>query len=120
MRFILTAVAVLGCGVVCLADYEKAPEPENVPELMVTRDGRTVRTVADWETVRRPEIVRTMAEEVFGVRPVERPANLRFEVLRTESAFGGKAVRKLVRGTYAGPGRTFWGHALLSACKHGV
>lgn len=40
MRFILTSVAVLGCGVVCLADYEKAPEPGNVPHVIRIRPGK--------------------------------------------------------------------------------
>ena len=105
LKLIVTSMAALALlAGVAFADYEKAPEPENVPELMTMRDGRPVRTVAEWESVRRPEIVRTMAEEVFGVRPVERPENLRFVILREGSAFGCKAVRKLVRGTYAGPG----------------
>ena len=76
----------------------------DVPPLMKASDGTEVTSVEQWEDVRRPEILRTMTEEVYGVRPVERPSDLAFKVLKEEDVFGGKAVKKLVRGTYSGPG----------------
>ena len=96
-------VGLVASAVPALADFQKAPEPKDVPPLLTTAAGKTVGSVEDWEKVRRPEIARIFATEVYGVRPVERPDDLRFETLRSESACGGKAVRKLVRGTYSGP-----------------
>lgn len=87
-------VGLMASAVPVLADFRKAPEPKDVPPLLMTAAGKIVNSVEDWEKVRRPEIARTFATEVYGVRPVERPADLRFETLRTESACGGKAVRE--------------------------
>ena len=87
------------------ADFKRPGEPENVPELLVAQDGSRVDSREMWEKVRRPEIVKMLTEGEYGVRPVERPPDLRFEQLRPdEEVFGGMAVKKLVRGTYSGPG----------------
>jgi len=86
------------------ADFRTYPEPANVPELLKVSDGRTVKTAAEWESLRRPEIVKTLLEQEYGVRPVERPADLAFaETAAPEDVFGGKALRKRVRATYSGP-----------------
>ena len=87
------------------AEFAKLPEPENAPPLLVSRSGLAIETSEEWERVRRPEIVRTLLEQEYGVRPVERPADLAFaEVAAPEACYGGQAVRKRVRATYSGPG----------------
>ena len=55
--------------------------PENVPPLMTTAAGADVRTVADWEQVRRPELMELFRRDYFGRRPVQRPEGLSFELL---------------------------------------
>lgn len=86
------------------AEQERASIPENVPELLRLADGRVVTSAADWERLRRPEIVRTLCEQEYGVRPVERPEDLSFEALTAdEEAFGGKCIRKRIRASYTGP-----------------
>ena len=55
-----------------------------LPPLLKAGDGRTVTTAAEWEAVRRPEILRTFEREMYGVRPVERPADLSFETVVDE------------------------------------
>ena len=76
-----------------------------VPPLMTCEDGTKVDSVEKWEKVRRPELLRTFLKKVYGVRPVERPADLSFEVVRTDGdALGGKAVRKDVRISFSGVG----------------
>ena len=75
-----------------------------LPPLLKSGDGRTVTTAAEWETVRRPEILRTFEREVYGVRPVERPADLSFETVVDEpEALGGVARQKRARITWKGP-----------------
>ena len=87
------------------ADFKRPPEPTDVPELLRTSSGRSVTTREQWEKVRRPELLKLLQESEYGVRPVERPADLAFEEVRPEEeVFGGQAVKKLVRGTYSGPG----------------
>ena len=103
MRFALSLASALVASAACAVDV-RPPEPKDVPPLMVTGSGKTVGTVSEWEGVRRPEILRTMLERVYGVRPVERPSDLRFTPVGEEDACGGKAVKKIVRGDYSGPG----------------
>ena len=79
-------------------------EPVNLPELLKTSDGRTVTTKEEWEQVRRPEILRFFTEEMFGIRPVERPADLAFEELSPDKVMlGGKALRKRRIVSFSGP-----------------
>ena len=79
-------------------------EPVNLPELLKTADGRTVTTKAEWEQVRRPEILRFFTEEMFGIRPVERPEDLAFEELSPDKVMlGGKALRKRRIVSFSGP-----------------
>ena len=104
-----TGVAVLAAIWACVlrAGVELPPEPANVPELLVTERGERVTDVGLWERVRKPEILKWFRENVYGERPVGRPADLSFaEVRPAEPCYGGKAVSKLVRATYSGPGGT--------------
>lgn len=104
LRRACLVVALGVTGSVCAEGV--GPElPKNVPELLVSASGRRVTTAAEWETVRRPELLKTFLENEYGVRPVERPADLKFEEIRpAEPAFGGIAIRKRIRATYSGPG----------------
>ena len=80
------------------------PEPVNLPPLMRMATGDEVRTVSDWERVRRPEILKFATENIYGVRPVERPADLLFEAIEPERAFPEvKAVRRRARASFSGP-----------------
>ncbi|HEX6464509.1 MAG TPA: hypothetical protein VFZ98_08655, partial [Vicinamibacterales bacterium] len=50
------------------ANYDEAnanPFP-NLPDPLITNDGRTVTTAKMWNTVRRPEIVEAFEREVVG------------------------------------------------------
>jgi len=99
------AVSLSGTFFSLRAEFEKAPEPEGVPELLKTSAGVTVTDKEAWENVRRPEIARLLLEQEYGVRPVERPADLSFsETAAPEECFGGKALRKRVKAVYSGPG----------------
>lgn len=48
----------------------------SVPELLTTIGGATVRSVEDWETFRRPELMDLLAENIYGRRPAEAEINL--------------------------------------------
>ena len=105
MRTMAIACAAAAGMLTAAAEFVKYPVPENVPELLVTAAGDAVVDRDQWERVRRPEIVRTLLEQEYGVRPVERPADLAFsETASPEECYGGKAIRKRVRATYSGPG----------------
>ena len=67
-------VAVAGAA---FGEFVKPPEPKGVPELMVSSSGERITTREQWERVRRPEIVMTLLEREYGIRPVDRPADQR-------------------------------------------
>lgn len=91
----------IGCVALCPAT---AAEPKDVPDLMTTFGGVKVATVEQWEKVRAPELLEEFTREEYGRRPVERPAALAFEKAEPDTvAMDGKAVRKRIRVTYAGP-----------------
>lgn len=108
MKAVVFTVVSVALGFVTFracAEFRKAAEPRNVPELLRTTAGDKVETVRDWELVRRQEIKSILCENVYGVRPVERPADLSFsETTRQQPCYGGRAIRKRVRATYSGPG----------------
>ena len=95
--------ALLAWG--ALAEFQQLPQPKDVPELLVSAAGERIVTREQWESIRRPEIVKTLLEQEYGVRPIDRPADLAFaEVAVPEDCYDGKAIRKRVRATYSGPG----------------
>ena len=97
--------AICAAAGMAFAENVKPSEPQNVPELLVSSAGERIVTSEQWERVRRPEIVKTLQEQEYGVRPIERPADLAFsETAAPEACYGGKAVRKRIRATYSGPG----------------
>ena len=71
------ALALAFTGVLS-AENVAPSEPKNVPELLVSAAGECIKTREQWENVRRPEVVQTLLEQEYGVRPIERPADLAF------------------------------------------
>ena len=94
------------------ATVEKAPAlqshpvPTNVPPLLVTAGGAMVNTPQVWENIRRPELLKTFEDELYGKRPNVRP-KLDFEtVFQDSNAVDGTALLKRVKITYTGPNGT--------------
>ena len=86
-------------------DFPPKGRPRDVPPLMTTFGGAPVATVADWERVRRPEILERFLSEMYGRRPAEadRPPKLSFSAACPDrTMLDGKAVRKRVTCTYGG------------------
>ncbi len=81
------------------------PVPKNVPELMKTFAGADVKTRADWEKVRAPELLACFEREEYGKRPAaaDERGRVSFETYRETEVFGGKAVCRHVRVKYDGP-----------------
>ena len=80
----------LAVALTAVAEFEAPGKPEGVPEL-------SAKSIADWETVERPRLLKTFLEEEYGVRPVERPADLAFaETAAPEECLDGRAIRKRV------------------------
>ena len=93
--------AAMSLGAAMALDGE--PLPENVPPLMTMANGAEAKTVADWEGVRRPEILELFRRDYFGRRPVQRPEGLTFELQdKGKFVLAGHALRQRVKISWKG------------------
>jgi hypothetical protein len=77
--------------------YDEARVPAyTLPDPLVTAAGQRVTTVEQWRKVRRPEVLRLFATQVYGRAPDApgTPAAELFE--QNDHALGGRAIRKQV------------------------
>ena len=51
---------------------------------LISISGEKIGNVEDWETFRREEIMVLLSNFIYGVRPMERPADMSFCVEKTE------------------------------------
>jgi hypothetical protein len=80
-----------------IADESKVT-PYVLPDPLVTRAGVKVTSANAWRGVRRPELMRLFASEMFGRTPDAPPPALRYEVVeKNGAAFHDAAVRRQVR-----------------------
>ena len=68
----------------------------DLPKVLVSAEGKKIKTSEEWMNVRRPEILSLFSNLVYGCVPEpESPIKTRFKVMKTDSKFmGGKATRK--------------------------
>lgn len=80
-------------------NYDEALVPDYVlPDLLITDDGRPVSSREEWETVRRPELLRIFESEVYGHLPT-RPGSVRFSVESDVPSLDGLARLRRVEIT---------------------
>ncbi|MBT5846435.1 MAG: acetylxylan esterase [Verrucomicrobiales bacterium] len=83
-------------------NYDEGKVPKyTLPDPLLMTDGDRVKTVKEWETQRRPEILELFKKEMYGRAP-GKPANLKFSVFDEQQVLKGKAVRKQVEIQFAG------------------
>ena len=84
-------------------NYDEAKVPQfTLPDPLLMANGARVKTVKDWETQRRPELLELFKKEMYGSAP-GRPAKQKFFVLsHHKNVLGGKADRKQVEVRFAG------------------
>jgi hypothetical protein len=84
-------------------NYDESKVPKfMLPDPLVMADGARVKTVKDWETKRRPEILELFKKEMYGRAP-GKPSKLSFFILEHhKNVLGGKADRKQVEVRFAG------------------
>ena len=73
-----------------------------IPELLTALNGEKIDSVEKWENIRRKEIMTLFSENVYGVRPVERPDDIAFSVEREENYLGTGITKKTVSITFSG------------------
>ncbi len=68
----------------------------DLPNALISSDGRPIASVQEWENHRRPEILELYRAHVFGRSPAH-PPELRYRILESdEQALNGLATRKQV------------------------
>ncbi len=79
-------------------DEDKIPHYE-LPELLVTAEGKRITTPEEWRAIRRPQILSLFSNLIYGRTPEpQSPIKTRFDVIKTNKNFmNGKATRKDVR-----------------------
>ncbi|GAB3931488.1 acetylxylan esterase [Larkinella terrae] len=68
-----------------------------LPDPLVLKNGKPVKTASVWWKQRRPEILRDYETEIYGKTPRDTP-KVTFEVASPDTALGGQANKKLVTG----------------------
>ena len=83
-------------------DENKVPHYD-LPELLVTAEGKTVETAEEWRNIRRPQILSLFSNLIYGRVPKpESPVKTEFKVIKTDPKFmGGRATRKDVRISFS-------------------
>lgn len=104
-----TVICVACASLAVSAAEKRIPVPENVPELMRTFSGKAVAGLAEWESVRAPELFERFQKEVYGRRPpvMDERRRVSFKIYDERPVMDGKAVRKLVRAEFNGPAGKF-------------
>jgi len=78
-------------------NYDESRVPVyRLPDPLLAADGTRIATAADWWARRRPEIVKSFEEQVYGRAP-GRPERMTFQVRSVDrQALDGQAIRKQV------------------------
>ena len=75
-------------------DESKATPYPDLPELLVLKNGKKVKTAKDWWEKRRPEIVEDFDREIYGRTPKNTP-KVTWEVTKTSNETNGDVPASL-------------------------
>lgn len=84
-------------------NYDESRVPDyDLPEILVSNSGRKIRTVSDWENIRRPEILEFFYNQVYGITPSSEGISTTWTVLSEDTdALDGKATFRQVLFTFS-------------------
>lgn len=78
-------------------NYDEAKVPQfTPPEILKSNSGKPITTVEEWNSIRRPEILKMFEELVYGKIPTEKVAVRAKVTESSDDALGGKAKRRQV------------------------
>ncbi len=87
-------------------NYDEGKVPKfTLPDPLVMANGAPVKTVKDWETHRRPEILELFKKEMYGRAPGKPAKQSYFVLTHHKNVLGGKIDRKQVEVRFAGTGK---------------
>ncbi len=76
--------------------YDPEKDPENLPELLLSLDKKTINTSSEWFDTRRQEIINLFYSQVYGEIPENR-IELNYEIISEKKVFNEKAICKQVK-----------------------
>ncbi|MFT6808023.1 MAG: hypothetical protein ACJA01_001246 [Saprospiraceae bacterium] len=95
-------------------NYEEDKIPSyQLPDLLILSNGEGVEDVDDWEQKRRPEILKLFKDEVYGSIPNIDLSPTSIEILESNSALDGTAVRRQIAIDYNRNGKDLRINVLL-------
>ena len=75
-------------------------QKKDIPDVLKLDQGIRVKTVDEWERIRRPEIREAFSRHMYGYSPA--PPDLSYRMLSTDrNALDGRAIRKQIRVFFA-------------------
>lgn len=112
---LLFTILLMNASAQMKVNYDESKiEPYSLPELLRSASGQTIKSVEEWEKVRRPEILRFFEDEVYGKIPEEADLVPTVAVLEKDGhAFDGKAIRQQVALTFERNDQKLTVHLLL-------
>ncbi|MDD8014726.1 MAG: acetylxylan esterase [Acidobacteriota bacterium] len=103
---LLTAVLRSGRAQATANYDEKNVPPYSLPDLLVTKSGKTVTTAEEWRRLRRPELLEMFSSLVYGKVPSQRDVKMEFLPAKDDrGVLDGAAVRKEIILRIANGGR---------------
>lgn len=89
------------------ANYNESKVPDLIlPDPFVSFKGKSIQTIQDWESIRRPEILQLFEENVYGKIPTDFDAITFKEVSESQNPYPDKAILKEVDITISRNGNT--------------
>ena len=85
-------------------NYDEALLPKyDLPPLLLTAEGKPVKTAEEWQQIRRPQIMSLFSNIIYGRVPSPAdPIKTSHEVVKEDKRFmNGKATRKDVKITFS-------------------
>ncbi len=81
-------------------NYDEAKaNPESLPDPLVEPGGKRVSSAAEWRSIRRPQIVKAMEDDLYGHRPAALPkVTWTVTATRKTDEYGAPAVEKTLDG----------------------
>lgn len=101
---LLTAALIAAQNRNAPVNYDESKVPAfELPDPLRCENGLQIETARQWESLRRPELLRMFGEQEYGVTPRRTGIKVKHEVVALNpDAMGGLATQKQVRFTFTG------------------
>ncbi|HQC42581.1 MAG TPA: acetylxylan esterase, partial [Verrucomicrobiota bacterium] len=95
--FLIGVIASLLIGASTMAqDKDAFKGSDTLPKLLMSENGQEIKTLDEWQNIRRPELLKIFTKEMYGCMP-GLPEEVKYTVFEsTTNALGGIATRKQI------------------------